>query len=84
MWTRGSVLKLFTTTRLVSAEIMLESYACILLLIPWVFVAAEDNEITFDPDDIITNIEQIDDGWWIGVAPDGTRGMFPSNYVELI
>ncbi|ELT87073.1 hypothetical protein CAPTEDRAFT_173451 [Capitella teleta] len=48
------------------------------------YQAAEDNEITFDPDDLITNIEQIDDGWWVGVSPDGARGMFPSNYVELI
>jgi hypothetical protein len=48
------------------------------------YQAAEDNEITFDPDDIISNIEMIDEGWWIGDAPDGQRGMFPSNYVELI
>ncbi len=48
------------------------------------FVAAEDNEITFDPDDIITNIDQIDEGWWIGTAPDNSQGMFPANYVELI
>ena len=44
----------------------------------------EDNEITFDPDDIITDIDQIDDGWWVGTAPDGKRGMFPANYVEEI
>ncbi|XP_067656864.1 drebrin-like protein B [Haliotis asinina] len=48
------------------------------------YQAADDSEITFDPDDIITNIEQIDDGWWTGTAPDGTSGMFPANYVELI
>ena len=44
----------------------------------------EDNEVSFDPDDIITNIEQIDEGWWLGVAPDGKQGMFPANYVELM
>lgn len=48
------------------------------------YQAAEENEITFDPDDIITNIEMIDDGWWLGDGPDGKRGMFPSNYVEVI
>jgi len=48
------------------------------------YQAAEDNEITFDPDDIIRNIEMIDDGWWLGDGPDGKRGMFPSNYVEVI
>jgi Variant SH3 domain len=48
-----------------------------------VYQPGEENEITFDPDDVITNIEMIDEGWWIGTAPDGRRGMFPSNYVEL-
>lgn len=45
---------------------------------------ADASEITFDPDDIITNIEQIDPGWWTGVTPDGSQGMFPANYVELL
>ena len=39
--------------------------------------------MTFDPDDIITNIEQVDEGWWIGDV-NGKRGLFPSNYAELI
>lgn len=45
---------------------------------------ADDTEITFDPGDIITDIEEIDEGWWQGYAPDGTFGMFPANYVEMI
>ncbi|XP_045190273.2 drebrin-like protein B isoform X2 [Mercenaria mercenaria] len=48
------------------------------------YQASDDTEITFDPDDIITQIEQIDEGWWIGNAPDGRRGMFPANFVEVI
>lgn len=47
------------------------------------YQAAEENEITFDPDDIISDIEMIDEGWWIGSTADGQRGMFPSNYVQL-
>ena len=47
-------------------------------------ITADDTEITFDPDDIITHVEQIDPGWWTGEAPDGSRGMFPANYVEMI
>ena len=46
-------------------------------------VSAEENEISFDPDNIITNIEMIDEGWWLGTGPDGKHGMFPSNFVEL-
>ncbi|KAI5934893.1 Src substrate cortactin [Manis javanica] len=32
------------------------------------YQAAGDDEISFDPDDIITNIEMIDDGWWRGLC----------------
>jgi len=48
------------------------------------YQAADETEITFDPGEIVTQIDQIDEGWWIGDAPDGHRGMFPANYVELI
>ncbi|KAM9392210.1 drebrin-like b isoform 2-T2 [Pholidichthys leucotaenia] len=48
------------------------------------YQAADDTEISFDPDEIITGIEMIDEGWWRGFGPDGHFGMFPANYVELI
>lgn len=48
------------------------------------YQAADDTEITFDPGDIITNIDQVDEGWWQGLGPDGTYGLFPANYVELL
>ncbi|XP_051510186.1 drebrin-like b isoform X2 [Myxocyprinus asiaticus] len=48
------------------------------------YQAADDTEISFDPDDIIAGIEMIDEGWWRGYSPDGHFGMFPANYVELL
>ncbi|XP_034025792.1 drebrin-like b isoform X2 [Thalassophryne amazonica] len=48
------------------------------------YQAADDTEISFDPDEIITGIEMIDEGWWRGYGPDGHFGMFPANYVELL
>ncbi|XP_070540764.1 drebrin-like protein B [Ptychodera flava] len=48
------------------------------------YQASDDTEISFDPGDIITQVEKIDDGWWQGVGPDGSYGMFPANYVEEI
>ncbi|KAM3830969.1 drebrin-like protein isoform 2-T3 [Vipera latastei] len=48
------------------------------------YQAADDTEISFDPENVITNIEMIDEGWWRGYGPDGHFGMFPANYVELI
>ncbi|NP_001136131.1 drebrin-like protein [Xenopus tropicalis] len=48
------------------------------------YQAADDTEISFDPDDFITHIEKIDEGWWRGIGPNGHFGMFPANYVELL
>lgn len=45
---------------------------------------ADDTEINFDPGDVITGIEIIDEGWWRGYGPDGHYGMFPANYVEIV
>lgn len=50
----------------------------------FIFISAEENEINFDPGDVISNIEMIDEGWWIGTGPDGAHGMFPANYVEIL
>lgn len=47
-------------------------------------LVADADEVSFDPGDLITEIEQVDDGWWMGTAPDGSRGLFPANYVEII
>ncbi|XP_039294420.1 drebrin-like protein [Nilaparvata lugens] len=48
------------------------------------YQAADSTEISFDPGDIITHIDQIDAGWWQGVGPDGSFGLFPANYVQLL
>ncbi|CEF70734.1 Cortactin [Strongyloides ratti] len=41
----------------------------------------DDDEIGFDVDDIITNIEKVDVGWWRGTCK-GQTGLFPANYVK--
>ncbi|XP_059608810.1 drebrin-like protein [Phlebotomus argentipes] len=48
------------------------------------YQAADETEINFDPGDIITHIDRIDEGWWQGLGPDGSYGLFPANYVELL
>lgn len=55
-------------------------------LVSGVGVSAEDEgELTFDENERIINIEQIDEGWWRGTRElDGSYGIFPANYVELI
>ncbi|KAK7790652.1 hypothetical protein R5R35_006544 [Gryllus longicercus] len=46
------------------------------------YQAAAEDEISFDPDDVITNVEMIDEGWWRGFCK-GQYGLFPANYVQL-
>ncbi|XP_075711243.1 src substrate cortactin-like [Rhinoderma darwinii] len=41
-----------------------------------------EDEISFEPQDLITDIEMIDEGWWSGSCR-GQRGLFPATYVEL-
>lgn len=45
---------------------------------------AEDNEIDLRDGEIVTDIEMIDQDWWLGVNTNGQRGLFPANYVELV
>ncbi|XP_053671803.1 src substrate cortactin isoform X2 [Anopheles nili] len=47
------------------------------------YQAAADDEISFDPDDKITHIEMIDEGWWRGWC-NNKYGLFPANYVQLV
>lgn len=50
------------------------------------YEAADNTEISFDPDDIIGFIEKVDSGWWHGHVVTGKHkgeiGLFPQNYVE--
>lgn len=50
------------------------------------YQAADNTEISFDPNDVIGYIEKIDPGWWQGTVISGQYkgqfGLFPANYVE--
>ncbi|KAG9253603.1 uncharacterized protein F5Z01DRAFT_149049 [Emericellopsis atlantica] len=45
---------------------------------------AEDNEIELLEGEYVTDIDMIDEGWWMGTNAKGHRGLFPCNYVELV
>lgn len=35
--------------------------------------------------EIVTQIDQVDEGWWFGVSEDGKKqGLFPANYVQIL
>ena len=29
------------------------------------------------------SLQDVGDGWWEGISPDGSRGLFPEAYVEV-
>jgi drebrin-like protein len=50
-----------------------------------IFQAAEDNEMNLVEGELITQIDQCNEGWWFGFGPDDIKsGLFPSKYVEVI
>lgn len=53
-------------------------------VIEYDYEKAEDNEIELKEGEYVTNIEMIDDDWWMGTNSQGESGLFPSNYVTLV
>jgi hypothetical protein len=53
-------------------------------VIQYDYEKAEDNEIDLVEGEYVTNIEMVDDDWWMGTNSKGESGLFPSNYVELV
>ena len=47
------------------------------------YTAGDADELSFDDGDIITNVEDVDDGWAAGDC-NGKHGLFPTNFVERI
>ena len=45
---------------------------------------AEGNELELREGERITGIEMVDEDWWMGSNGRGERGLFPSNYVEVV
>ena len=52
-------------------------------LIQYDYEKAEDNELELREGEYVTNIEMVDEDWWMGQNARGETGLFPSNYVEL-
>ncbi|XP_066554484.1 LIM and SH3 domain protein 1 isoform X2 [Amia ocellicauda] len=49
------------------------------------YVAADEDEVSFQDGDMILDVQQIDEGWMYGrVERTGQQGMLPANYVETI
>ncbi|KAF2751025.1 hypothetical protein M011DRAFT_391415, partial [Sporormia fimetaria CBS 119925] len=53
-------------------------------LVQYDYEKAEDNEIELREGEYVTDIDMVDDDWWMGKNAQGETGLFPSNYVELV
>lgn len=48
------------------------------------YEAAEENEISFQEGEILTDIQKVDPDWWLVTNVHGQQGLVPSNYLKLI
>lgn len=53
-------------------------------LVQYDYDKAEDNEIDLKEGQYVTGIEMVDQDWWLGMNTQGEKGLFPSNYVEIL
>lgn len=53
-------------------------------VIQYDYEKAEDNEIELVEGQYVVEIDMVDEDWWLGTNSKGERGLFPSNYVELV
>uniref|UniRef100_A0A3Q3EMG9 Si:dkey-40c11.2 n=1 Tax=Labrus bergylta TaxID=56723 RepID=A0A3Q3EMG9_9LABR len=63
-------------------QVLAEQQMCVRAL--YDYQAEDESEISFEPGDIITDVETVDKAWWRGFSKDGRQGLFPANYVETI
>ncbi|XP_077418234.1 uncharacterized protein LOC144049313 isoform X2 [Vanacampus margaritifer] len=62
--------------------VLAEQQICVRAL--YDYQAEDESEISFEPGDIIRDVETVDKAWWRGWSKDGRQGLFPANYVETI
>lgn len=74
----------FTTIKEVGFyfQLIFLNHICAPVRMYWLTSAEDEDEISFNPVDIITDIEMIDEGWWKGRC-HGRTGLFPAAYVQL-
>lgn len=53
-------------------------------IIQYDYEKAEDNEVELREGEYVTDIDMVDEDWWMGTNTQGERGLFPANYVEMV
>lgn len=65
-------------------EVTLSSSEGLCAVVLYDYDAEEDNELTLREGQKLIHVDQVDEGWWSATGPDGSVGLFPANYVELL
>ena len=58
---------------------MSETVECI---VEYEYTAEQNDELTLEVGDVLTNVIKAEGGWWKGTL-NGTTGMFPDNFVKV-
>lgn len=53
-------------------------------IVQYDYEKAEDNEIELKEGEYVTEIDMVDEDWWVGVNEKGEKGLFPGSFVEVI
>lgn len=53
-------------------------------LVQYDYEKAEENELELREGEYVTDIDMVDEDWWMGRNPRGETGLFPANYVEVV
>ena len=57
---------------------------CLLyVIVIYPYTAIDEDDLTIKVGDLITNVSKEDEGWYTGTL-NGQRGLFPSNYAEVL
>lgn len=53
-------------------------------IVQYDYEKADDNEIELKEGEYVTEIDMVDEDWWVGSNEKGERGLFPGNFVEVL
>lgn len=53
-------------------------------IVQYDYEKAEDNEIELKEGEYVTEIDMVDEDWWVGVNEKGEKGLFPGSFVEVL
>jgi len=66
-----------------TASLQISDHSHLTAIVLYSYEAIESNEVDLLEGETVSEIDQVDEGWWQGTTSAGHRGLFPANYVQL-